>query len=184
MRGVPRLTDTRSRIKVAALRLFATGGFQQTSLRDIAEQLGITKAALYHHFPSKEALLTELLQPLGEDLETFLMQAAAADRGPREVLQAYYDVCLRHRVLYRWLRSDAQLGHERLDVMRPLLHWRTRLEDILRDGAAGDRVRVVVALGGLQDCVVLLADPPDDAVRTAAVEAALRALSPPPPGAA
>jgi AcrR family transcriptional regulator len=60
-----RRTDTRERILDVAARLFSERGFAGTSTRDIAEALGVTKAALYYHFPSKDAILTELVaQPL------------------------------------------------------------------------------------------------------------------------
>ena len=53
-------TDTRERILDVALDLFVEKGFDQTSLREIAEQLGVTKAALYYHFPSKGDILIAL----------------------------------------------------------------------------------------------------------------------------
>jgi len=43
--------DTRQRIIDIALELFATRGYAGTSMRDIAAELGVTKAALYYHFP-------------------------------------------------------------------------------------------------------------------------------------
>ena len=46
-------TDTRSRVQEVALELFAEQGYEKTSLREIAERLGVTKAALYYHFKSK-----------------------------------------------------------------------------------------------------------------------------------
>lgn len=60
-----RRTDTRERILEVAARLFSERGFAGTSIRDIAGELGVTKAALYYHFPSKDAILVELVaQPL------------------------------------------------------------------------------------------------------------------------
>jgi AcrR family transcriptional regulator len=53
-------TDTRERILDVALDLFVEKGFDQTSLREIAERLGVTKAALYYHFPSKGDILIAL----------------------------------------------------------------------------------------------------------------------------
>jgi len=44
--------------------LFSERGVQQTSLRDIAERLGITKPALYYHFESRDALLENIVQPM------------------------------------------------------------------------------------------------------------------------
>ena len=54
-------TDTRSRIQEVALRLFIDKGYEATSLREIAEELGVTKAALYYHFDTKEKIVTSLI---------------------------------------------------------------------------------------------------------------------------
>ncbi|CAO5256564.1 Transcriptional regulator, TetR family [Frankia sp. AgKG'84/4] len=62
------LRDTRSRILAAAMSLFGEQGYAGTSVRDISERLGLTKAALYYYFPSKETILDALLEPLMTDL--------------------------------------------------------------------------------------------------------------------
>jgi AcrR family transcriptional regulator len=53
-------TDTRERILDVALELFNEKGYDATSLREIAERLGVTKAALYYHFERKEDIFLEL----------------------------------------------------------------------------------------------------------------------------
>jgi AcrR family transcriptional regulator len=63
--------STRDRILDIALELFTEQGYDKTSIRDIAERLGFTKAALYYHFKSKADILLELhlrLHSLGEQL--------------------------------------------------------------------------------------------------------------------
>jgi AcrR family transcriptional regulator len=52
--------DTRSRIQAVALELFTEEGYDKTSLREIAERLGVTKAALYYHFKSKQEIIDSL----------------------------------------------------------------------------------------------------------------------------
>jgi AcrR family transcriptional regulator len=58
--------STRERILDVALELFLAQGYDGTSLRQIAEQLGVTKAALYYHFESKEDILRALHMRLHE----------------------------------------------------------------------------------------------------------------------
>src|ERR1700683_72680 len=64
------VASTRERILDIALELFTEQGYDKTSLRDIAERLGTTKAALYYHFERKEDILLELhlrLHALGRE---------------------------------------------------------------------------------------------------------------------
>lgn len=61
-----RRTDTRERILTVAATLFAEHGFAGTSIRDISDALGVTKAALYYHFGSKDEILRAIVdQPIG-----------------------------------------------------------------------------------------------------------------------
>jgi AcrR family transcriptional regulator len=65
-------SDTRQRIQEVALDLFTDRGYEATSLREIAEQLGVTKAALYYHFKTKEDIVTSLLDDRADALEELL----------------------------------------------------------------------------------------------------------------
>jgi AcrR family transcriptional regulator len=53
--------DTKAEIRAVALELFTERGYDATSLREIAERLGLTKAALYYHFKNKEDIILSLL---------------------------------------------------------------------------------------------------------------------------
>ena len=80
---------TRERILDIALELFVEQGYDKTSLRDIAERLGTTKAALYYHFERKEDILLELhlrLHALGRETLEQLEQLLEDGRGPRRRL--------------------------------------------------------------------------------------------------
>ena len=54
------MTTTRDRILEEAAKLFTEKGYEATSVQDLAQALGLSKAALYHHFGSKEEILYEI----------------------------------------------------------------------------------------------------------------------------
>jgi len=68
------MADTRQEILDAALVLFADQGYDKTSLREIAEEVGVTKAALYYHFRSKEDILLALVEPI-MSMQTTVVEA-------------------------------------------------------------------------------------------------------------
>lgn len=53
---------TRERIRREAAALFRERGFNGTSMAELASAVGVTKSSLYHHFPSKQALLSEIIE--------------------------------------------------------------------------------------------------------------------------
>ncbi|WP_234402046.1 TetR/AcrR family transcriptional regulator [Thermobifida halotolerans] len=173
-------TDTRAQIRAVALELFSEKGYEKTSLREIAERLGITKAALYYHFPSKVDLLRELVQPMVDDVAALLDAVErAGGTDPRRFLADYFDVIARNRTVFMVLINDiGALGQ--LDLVPEIFRWRGRVQSVLvgPDAAPGDAARVTVALGGLQDAALLLAADHVAEVRAAAVDAAHRALTP------
>jgi AcrR family transcriptional regulator len=76
--------DTRERIQQVARELFVARGVQATSLQDIANELGITKPALYYHFASREELVRSIITPMVADLEAFVVGIEAAhEHDPR-----------------------------------------------------------------------------------------------------
>jgi AcrR family transcriptional regulator len=74
MAGDSRRTDTRDRILSVGLRLFAEQGYANTSLREIAEELGVTKAALYFHYKTKEEIITGILRGYIDDIDELLAE--------------------------------------------------------------------------------------------------------------
>lgn len=61
MSQVERSEKSRSQILDAALKLFSHRGYGATSVRDIAEEAGLSKGNVYHHFPDKEAIFRALI---------------------------------------------------------------------------------------------------------------------------
>lgn len=71
---------TREKILKAATHLFAKYGFAGTSMDDIADMVGIKKASLYHHFPSKHDIYNELInQTLKKIIEIFRLSFSSGD---------------------------------------------------------------------------------------------------------
>src|SRR5215471_12663877 len=86
---------TRERIQAIALELFAEQGYEKTSLREIAERLGVTKAALYYHFKSKEDIVRSLTEDYRAELDTVIAWGASQPPTPEsraEILARYADV--------------------------------------------------------------------------------------------
>ena len=104
-RGRPR-GSTRERILDVALELFSEQGYEQTSLREIAERLGVTKAALYFHFEHKEDILLQLhmrLHALGregiDELAELADDQQRADAWPR-VMDHFIEQVIENRDLF------------------------------------------------------------------------------------
>jgi AcrR family transcriptional regulator len=79
--------QTRALVRRTALRLFTEQGYEATSLRQIADELGINKASLYYYFDSKEAILRSLYDERGIEAEQLLTWLREQPRTP-ELLEA------------------------------------------------------------------------------------------------
>ncbi|ASW56516.1 TetR/AcrR family transcriptional regulator [Plantactinospora sp. KBS50] len=173
-----RPSDTKQRILDVARDLFARQGVQRTSLQEIAERLGITKPALYYHFPSREDLVRSIVQPIIDEEEAFLQSLEALDEvEPRALLEGYFDFHYRHRremvLMLSELTTLADLG-----LIDHVMAWRERLMKLLfgPDPTLEQATRAVIALGGLQDCTIQFAEIPWQELRGAAVDGACAAL--------
>ena len=86
--------DARDGILKAAEAVFARHGFRQTAMAMVAEQAGLTRQALYHHFASKEALFAALVDALQEN--ALASAKAAAARGGGDLSETVYRIMLAH----------------------------------------------------------------------------------------
>src|SRR6516165_6391288 len=64
-----RRSATIAAILASARSLFRTRGFEATSIDDIAEGAGVAKGAVYHHFESKEAIFTQVLEAVQAEIQ-------------------------------------------------------------------------------------------------------------------
>ncbi|GAB3839613.1 hypothetical protein GCM10029963_07060 [Micromonospora andamanensis] len=176
--------DTRSRILRTALDLFSEQGYQRTSLRQIAERLRLTKAAILYHFPSKSHLLTALAEPLVRDLETLLDTAGALPgRQARwTLLEGWVDTMLAHRGPLGMLFHDLALV-DRGSTYHRLVQIAMRANQIVAGPNAGrrDRVRAVQAIAMCSDPVVFMIDVPASVLREDMLDGACRLLGETPP---
>jgi AcrR family transcriptional regulator len=86
--------ETRRRILDSAAAVFAEHGYSGSSMRDIAERLGITKAALYYHFESKEDLLYGLVHPVMQAMDDFAQAAESGIYTAAQIVRGYLDTTL------------------------------------------------------------------------------------------
>ena len=75
-------TATRESILMAALRLFSRNGYEGTSMRDIAGEVGISQGAIYKHFAGKDALLEAICTRMEEDDATHAEAAGVLVEDP------------------------------------------------------------------------------------------------------
>ena len=80
---------TKERILLAALRLFARDGYEAASVSDIAEQLGITKGALYRHYAGKRDIFNSILARM-EQRDAELARDNQVPEGPKEEMEKAY----------------------------------------------------------------------------------------------
>lgn len=112
-----RRTDTREAIRSVALELFAEQGYDKTSLREISERLGVTKAAVYYHFKTKEEILLSLIEDFLSQVDDVVDWAQARPAG----------VATRHEVLRRY---SELLSGRTTQLARFLQEGQTSIRDL------------------------------------------------------
>jgi len=147
-------TDTRSRVQKVALELFAEQGYEKTSLREIAERLGVTKAALYYHFKSKEDIVHSFTDDYFAELDALLDWAKGQPRGDETrhaILDRYVGIVLGGSEVFRFLEQN-RASVQAMDAGKErFARFRDRL-DTLVDLLAGpeaplrDRARATAAV--------------------------------------
>jgi AcrR family transcriptional regulator len=178
-------SDTRTRIQEVALELFTEQGYEATSLREIAERLGVTKAALYYHFKTKEDIVGSLVQDRIDALVELVDWAAAQPRGPQlrqDFIRRYADELHRnrhHEIMRFFERNQTALrDHPKSEQMRERMF---AIIDILGspDDSVAVRLRGSMAILALHASWFMLPDPAvtDEQRKEAGLEIALELIS-------
>ena len=81
----------------AAMRVLARQGYARTSLMDIASEVGMSKGAVHYHFPTKEALMGQVLQTACDTVATRTLDALTQGGNPLEALRSAIRVMWRAR---------------------------------------------------------------------------------------
>ncbi len=174
--------DTRERILAVANELFIEQGYEGTSLREIADRLDITKAALYYHFRSKDEILETLLEPFDTLLDELLGRLedahdveAWADALTWVVAQIFdyldfFRLVDRNRHTVELMMVAAKRNHAEM-------HARVEAAAHAAASSVAEEVRMVAALGavtGFDDWAPTLLKEADPAMLQRELSAAVR----------
>ncbi len=123
--------NTRAQIIDVAMRRFVEQGYDRTSLREIADELGVTKAALYYHFPTKDAIVRSAMSGYAEGIAEVAAWAAAQPAGRArdeqlvdrlvELIGTEGGLVLRFAQVNPTVMAASEFGSLQLDVLRSLI---------------------------------------------------------------
>lgn len=174
-------SPARTRVLDAALRLFAEHGVSATSLQMIADAVGITKAAVYHQFPTKDQIVLAVTERELSKLLPALDEAEAQGEGTAArdaLLVGVIDMAVRDRRLVRTLQYDPVVvrllaeQEQFQDFMSRL--YRVLFGDLDDDG----RIEGAMLSGAISTAVMhpLVADVDDETLRAKVLEMTRRIL--------
>jgi AcrR family transcriptional regulator len=124
--------ETRAEIQRVAVALFSSQGYEATSMRQIADELGIRKASLYYHFASKEEIVRAGVAGRGDEAAALLEWARSQPAAPD----------LLERAVLRWVGTYSV---EKLRGIR-FVNANPALLRTLATGAIGDNLEGVVSV--------------------------------------
>jgi len=181
---MPRLQSIRrsaaqNRILAAALDLFAEHGVSGTSLQMIADVMGVTKAAVYHQFKTKNEIVLAVAETEFAKLEAALEAAEAQPsraRAREMLLARVIDTAVSRRRWVRALQNDPVMVRLLAEHL-PLQHVMERIYGLLLGTASAEsRVRIAVMGATIGATVVhpLVADLDDETLRRELMRVARR----------
>lgn len=123
---MPRHPDTRQRIERAALALFAAKGFNATTTRDIAAEVGISEGAIYRHFKGKDELAWHLFSipyfSLAAQIDAVVAETDTFEDRVRRIVGLFCALFDRDPDLFAFmlLSQHGQLGRITADMPNPV----------------------------------------------------------------
>jgi AcrR family transcriptional regulator len=160
---------TRQQILQTAQRLFAELGYDATSLQMIADEMGLTKAAVYYHFRAKNEILDAIMLPGVQRLKA-LLDDAAAIRGRRARLEflvnEFIDFLVQNRHYAVMAATDPAARRDQRDDESAALRQRG-LTLLYGDNPTGAQRLAASAVFFIPDCLPDLVDLTDQELREA-----------------
>ena len=149
-------TERVLQILSTSARLFATSGYDGTSMRDIAEACGISKSLLYHHFTDKDEIFARITLGSTRELYQFVHDRLPDGAAPSERIRAFMAATGEYFQRYRWAwiaSTGAFWNDPQQRRQKERLMWRDRYEGLIRTLIqeaidAGEIRRVDVPLAG------------------------------------
>ena len=170
--------QTRQQILATARRLFTERGYDATSLQLIADEMGLTKAAVYYHFRTKNAILHAVLRPGIERLKE-LVDETASIRGRRaraeHLVEGFVDFLVQNRAYAGMAAFDP--AAKRSDLSGESMSLRYRAATLLfGDHPTGAERIAFGMLFYIPETLAGLTDLSDDELRDALRSTMLRVL--------
>jgi AcrR family transcriptional regulator len=171
---------TRARILQVALRLFNDKGYDATSLQDIADEMGLTKPAVYYHYKGKGEILRGLAEPARQAVADLMARVRATRTATERVdtmIDGLVEILLARRDVMRIVAQQPALRED----MHAALGVERLVEDMI-EGFFGpqqptlDQRFAVYSSAALARGVWALGDVPEDVLR-GVVERALRRIA-------
>ena len=149
-RSAPTFIETarREQILSAALKIFAVKGFGQTSLAEIAAEVGITKGVISYHFGGKHELGVEVIHRTLRNYGQFVQDRIAQKISAKDKLLEFLDACLEfteernasYLTFMDVLGSFGSLADKRATLTRANSRTRKMLTDIIVQGQAAGEI--------------------------------------------
>lgn len=146
----PALDSRENQLLAIARRLFAQYGYERTSLRDIAEAAGITKAALYYYFPNKDALFDRIVLESIQRLHDQVADAVALVQGPTQRVRAFMEASaqVQDRGHDGWIAGSnafwqTATGGQRMAALKLRDSYERLLRQCIADAIAAGEMRAV-----------------------------------------
>jgi AcrR family transcriptional regulator len=145
------LSPQKQAIVDVAREMLVKYGYEGLSMRDLAEQCGLAKATIYHHFQDKQDIFLSVLGHAALTMHQRIVEAGASGQTPVEKLRAmvyaYCDMLVERRMVFFWsLRANAETEEQlRKFVQTHKEHFLGPLTQIVQAGIEGGDFRAVDA---------------------------------------
>ena len=140
-----KFVDTRDRIEEAATRLFVKKGVTETSVRDIAREIGLSEGALYRHFESKDDLVWQAFErhyvAFARELESLATHAGTAHSKVAAMIRGFCHAHDHNPTLFNFLLfvQHGQLARLPADLPTPVTVMRSVIEQGIKNGEIPDQ---------------------------------------------